>query len=443
MSLSRLQDHQNADSIVPVLISLQHWTPFFWETNRYGMLVPLLAWPLRNPLLNMIAQAAMTSLAGLAASYLLIRHLFGPSRYWLIAAALQNIWLLLLVPKTAQFDWFVVQCYGVSLCLSFGALIFIQDKRTFLALGLMFLAVWVNSAVFILLIPLVVLRYVLDRQRANLFSSLALIVIGAAAGFVMMTLSSSANTASTLLPPASWMNGWQQLVAHTHSELAPHLILLLWIVVPAAVGLLGILLKYSDKRPLWISLLLAGTAISYYLAIGALTWVSANLYFPRYIYPALLVLTTAMAILVVAPFEKRLRTVKWIPIVATLAILIAALISFGEPSITQVRRSIDHKFGSMTNDIISSRAEVLAGNYWKIWPAVFHVHLVLYHRGDRRPFYGESIRGSGTARFWMHAPNICADIPLHDPEAPDYLRAMNLPLQHERSFATIEEFCEH
>ena len=36
---------EQADSIVPVLVSLQRWTPFFWDQERFGMLVPLLALP--------------------------------------------------------------------------------------------------------------------------------------------------------------------------------------------------------------------------------------------------------------------------------------------------------------------------------------------------------------------------------------------------------------
>src|ERR1700684_2175795 len=56
ISLGKFQQNQNADSIVPVLVSLQHWKPFYWETNRYGMLVPLLAIPFRHPLVNLIFQ---------------------------------------------------------------------------------------------------------------------------------------------------------------------------------------------------------------------------------------------------------------------------------------------------------------------------------------------------------------------------------------------------
>jgi hypothetical protein len=44
-----------ADTLLPILVSLQRWTPFFWEQDRIGMLVPLLTLQLRHPLLNLLA----------------------------------------------------------------------------------------------------------------------------------------------------------------------------------------------------------------------------------------------------------------------------------------------------------------------------------------------------------------------------------------------------
>ena len=41
MSLGRLHEFHSADSILPVLVSLPRWTPFFWQQDRFGMLVPL------------------------------------------------------------------------------------------------------------------------------------------------------------------------------------------------------------------------------------------------------------------------------------------------------------------------------------------------------------------------------------------------------------------
>ena len=45
MDLSPLHRFHDSDSLVPVLMSLQRWTPFYWEQNRFGSLLPLLAVP--------------------------------------------------------------------------------------------------------------------------------------------------------------------------------------------------------------------------------------------------------------------------------------------------------------------------------------------------------------------------------------------------------------
>ena len=45
----------NADVILNSVMSLQNITPFYWGQNRLLNVVPLLAWPLRDPALNLLA----------------------------------------------------------------------------------------------------------------------------------------------------------------------------------------------------------------------------------------------------------------------------------------------------------------------------------------------------------------------------------------------------
>jgi hypothetical protein len=442
LSLSELQQWQNADAIVPVLTSLQHWTPFFWETNRYGMLVPLLARPLRNPLNNLVFQTTATIFSALASSFLLTTYLFGKRRYWLVAAALQNVWLLFLVPQVQQFDWFVIQCYGVSLVLSFASLVLVQERRMVLALALMILSAWVNSAFFILLLPLVVFYHLAIRSKAGLFRSLAVIIVAMVAGILMMAKARFRTTNSNLLPLSMWPSGWRQLFDRAHEGLASQPKLLLWILIPAALGLVVTLLSRSGRRIAAISASLIATSVCYFLAMAPFTWIKLNFYYARYLFPAILLLSTALAILAIAPFERMGAKFPRLPEVATAMVLLSAFIAYGEPSVTHLRAILDRKFGSMTNDIIASKAEVIAGNYWKVWPAVFHVNLVLYDRAEHRGIYGDTYRGVGTAKFWVTLPNFCVDTPLNDGEALSYMHDTGRQYEHERSFATIEEYCQ-
>ena len=72
---------ENADSLVPILVSLQKWTIFYWDQKRFGMLVPLLAMPVQSPLGNLLVQNAITIFSGLAVGFLLPRYFVG-GRAW-------------------------------------------------------------------------------------------------------------------------------------------------------------------------------------------------------------------------------------------------------------------------------------------------------------------------------------------------------------------------
>ena len=79
-----LHHFHDADSLVPVLISLYRWTPFYWEQDRYGMLVALLATPFDHPFTNLLVQNGITIWAGLICFPLATRYLTpGPTcRNW-------------------------------------------------------------------------------------------------------------------------------------------------------------------------------------------------------------------------------------------------------------------------------------------------------------------------------------------------------------------------
>src|SRR5262245_19274452 len=77
LDLGGLHRLHHGDSLLPVLVSLQHWTPFYWEQDRIGMLLPLLAMPIRDPLTNLLIQDGAAIFCGLAAAVLLARWAVG------------------------------------------------------------------------------------------------------------------------------------------------------------------------------------------------------------------------------------------------------------------------------------------------------------------------------------------------------------------------------
>ena len=71
IDFTRFHEHHHGDSLVPILMSLYEWTPFFWESNRNGSLIPLLALPFRAPLDNLLVQSGIGIFSGLASYFIL------------------------------------------------------------------------------------------------------------------------------------------------------------------------------------------------------------------------------------------------------------------------------------------------------------------------------------------------------------------------------------
>jgi hypothetical protein len=93
---------ENADTFIPILVSLQRWTAFYWGQDRFGMLLPLVATPVVDPLVNLLVQRALGIAAGLCAVVAVCRYLL-PARDAFLTAALAIVAMLLSAPKTFHF----------------------------------------------------------------------------------------------------------------------------------------------------------------------------------------------------------------------------------------------------------------------------------------------------------------------------------------------------
>src|SRR5882672_8519621 len=155
MGLGSLHDFQHADSLLTVLISTQRWTPFFWGQDRFGMLVPLMAMPVRDPLVNLLVQGWVMTVAALLAPFVMARFLIRRTGGWMAIGALADTLFLLIATPAAQFDWLVTQPYGLSIALGFAALVVADDRdglgAAVTALVLLILASWVNIGVLVML----------------------------------------------------------------------------------------------------------------------------------------------------------------------------------------------------------------------------------------------------------------------------------------------------
>jgi hypothetical protein len=420
VNLGGLHRLENGDSIVPVLVSLQRWTPFYWDQERYGMLVPLLALPLRDPLWNLLAQRLLLALAGLGAVLLLARHVLA-GRDWPLAGALAVAGLLAAAPAPWLFEFLFSQPYGLSLALAAGGLAVAEPgadgRRPWhrIAWGafLVLLAHWVNAATGVLLGALAVARAVADRLEsedrravaARLAWDAALLALGLAAGQVLLRLWPVFTRAPLLLDtaplplsalPAAWgalfANAWRE------SGVWPAV---LWLEAAAGLGLLALPpLRAHLPGALVRAGALLGAALAYALFAGSLRWVEANAFHWRYLAPAAVLVHLAAASLLAEPLARLRRTARPAALAALALLPAAALATSGPPSLAGVRADLDRAAGRLTADVLAARCEVLAGDYWTVWPAIWHAALVLRERGEARRVFGLTHRATPTARDW-------------------------------------------
>ncbi|HSN93235.1 MAG TPA: hypothetical protein VLS93_18540, partial [Anaeromyxobacteraceae bacterium] len=318
VDLGRFHRLEHGDSIVPVLVALQRWTPFYWDQERYGMLVPLLSLPVRDPLGNLLVQRGLLVLAGLASVVLLARHVLS-RRDWPLAGALAAASLFLAAPEAWRFEFLGDQPYGLSAALALAGLALaepgpggVRPARRLAAGAVLVLAAhWVNAAAGLALVPLALARAAVDRRegepaaevRGRLTVDLALLGGGLAVGQALVRLypvlsGQRSYLALGFLPPGRWPSAWDALLGNAWRDAGAWP----WFLAAAAaagVALLALPPVRSLLRPeVERALLLLAAALAYALLAGTLEWVADNAFHWRYLAPsAVLVHVAAVGLL--------------------------------------------------------------------------------------------------------------------------------------------------
>ncbi len=451
LDLGRLHRLEQGDSIVPVLVSLQRWTPFFWDQERYGMLVPLLALPFRDPLRNLLVQRLLLGAAGLGAVVLLARHVLA-GRDWPLAGALAAAGLLAAAPAPWLFEYLFDQPYGLALALAAAGLALADPAPQIggarwarVASGglLVVAAHWVNAATGILLLALAVARAAVDRLegedrstvRTRLVRDAVLLGVGLAAGQAFLRLypvlaHEPLRLDVALLPRSALPGAWATFLANAWRDAGA------WrgAVVAAALGGTA-LLALAPLRPhlpgaLLRAAALLAAALAYALFAGSLRWVEENAFHWRYLAPSAVLVHLAAASLLAEPLARLRRTARPAGLFALALVPAAALAVAGPPSLARVRADLDLAAGRLTPDLLAARCDVLAGDYWTVWPAVWHAGLALHERGESRRVYGLTHRATPTAAAWRGRPagavRLCR--PAGEAAAADrWLRDFGLP----------------
>jgi hypothetical protein len=89
----------------------------------------------------------------------------------------------------------------------------------------------------------------------------------------------------------------------------------------------------------------------------------------------------------------------------------------------------------LTEDVLAAGCTHIAGNYWTVWPAVFHANLTLHERGESRTVWAVTFLAQPASRLWRDTPQSsrCACIPAGDTGGETWLTSFGF-----RNFRDVE-----
>ena len=431
MNLSSFHELHYADSLVPVLTSLQRWTPFFWDQERFGMLVPLLAIPIAHPLGNLLAQCAATMAAAWMTLYLSVGYMLrrGESpRILFVAGALL---ILTALPPTQRFEVFgLSQPYNVSMALTLAGLWLLrgvyergnalsQWPKTIAAGALMLLGAYVNVGVILATGPLVWLRTwsagegpkASARHLREAAVASALLIVAFVGSSYASRLATRrlgelpvgqviTGTRFGLTEWTGWPEAWATFWMTIHKRLARESAWELMIATAVLVGLLALVVprvRQAGQASIRAALALMAAGIVCFLATGLSSHVAHNRFQIRYAVPALMLVTMGAGALLgtmmlTLPSAARKAVHKGAPLV----LILAVAANYGRPGLDVVRSGFDRVWGPAARELVSYNADFMAGDYWTVWPTVFYSLQLCHDRGMPCGIRGLSLRSQPT-----------------------------------------------
>jgi hypothetical protein len=313
----------------------------------------------------------------------------------------------------------------------------------------------VNAAVGILLFPLAVARAAVDllegepsrEVRDRLLVDAGLLGAGLVLGYLLLRLwpiltGNPLRLALGLVPPREWTAAWEAFFGNAWAEGAR------WgfFLAASAVAGIGWMVAIPGLNPalrgaLLRAAVLVAAALAYALFAGALRWVRDNAFHWRYLAPSAVLVHLAAISLIAEPLSRLRKTFAPAFAVALALVPAAALAAAGPPSLGRVRGDLDRVAGGHTADVLAAGCRLVAGEYWTVWPAVWHANLVARERGNGGRIWGISHRSNPTLEQWKALPvedlRICM-APGEEVEAERWLRAYHLwPVREVAREATV------
>lgn len=401
----------NADEMIPTLMSVQKWTPFFWgNAGRGGSLVPAIAVPVSEPVANWAFQCVLTAGAGFACFGLVPWYVFGGSSWRTLGPIGAIVWLASQSPHILG-GWFAPgQPYAVGLALGLVALSFPAmggwraGPIAPLAVAVLALAFWVDSGLGLLLLPLwvarqVVLRTGIEWVQAGLVTGLQLAwVVGYA---LTDTEPRYLGHVAIARAPGAILDALRNSLSESGNT---------WVVALGLVTVVAVALPLPRIDRVRRAGILGCAALASLIPVATNAWVDANQHSARYYLAPMVLLTCAVCALL--PLDAAGR------ILLPILVLPLAVLRFGLPSLDGVRKQLVAA-APLAWQVDQGRCTALAGPYWATWPTVMEVLELRHQRGDGLPIYGLVTRGEETLDLVQAIPpaesKVCT---IHQDPAP-------------------------
>lgn len=403
--------HHRDDTLIFSLASVYAWSPYFWEQDRVGMVVPLVCMPVRDPWANLLVQVWLTAFMGLAVPLLAAEYARpGPAARWAGVAA--SGLLLAFAPDVVLNNVLHECAYPTGLFLGLLGLVLLDRGRGWwrwgVALGLFAVAHWAYLGAVLGLGGLVVGRAWLSgrgwrRPLAPVLdpharAALVLLALGTAAGVGAMAWvpQDSPDYQKTKREPVP-MSEWPAAAAEIAGRLYGQYDGRGWLLVlgGVAVGSGVVAVVRPDARAAAggaaVLLLAGGVEVA---AVATRDWPAQNQYHPRYVLAALLYLGPAAALPILTAVYGALNPVGRRVLGGALAggLLAAAGWQYGLPSPANARAALDRAAGGHTAELRAIDADAVGGLYWKVWTSVYHANLVARERGEGKVLVGVAYR---------------------------------------------------
>lgn len=376
-------DLHDADSLIPTLVSLDYWLPFYWGQDRFGMLLPLLAAPVHDSFWNLVAQNALGVFLLLLGTYAAARRC-GVLQPSLVALALLSLLLAWPAETTALRLLTTNQSFAPALglyALAFAVLRPGSSGRARVgATLLMLLGAWTNAGTALLVLAVSTVAAALPRLRAEAIGMVPGVLISLAGHLVLQKVAPGVRLDTSHVTFVS-LAGVASLTGSFLSDAYQRLLgPAVWLTVPAVALALRLERGSPAARQAVIAVLI-GCGVYGFVMIAFFGGTG------RHLAPALPMLLGALLVVLARHVTPAAGT----PAAAVLTILVFVQSGIDSPAAGR-RRLIERLAEGHAVELYQEGVTIVTGDYWRAWPYAFALNLLHEGMSGTRPVLPVALR---------------------------------------------------